>query len=339
MKQRSFLILIVFSLFHLHMPGVKAQNATWGNYDINAQNVLAQSQGYTMTEGLFNKGLRFSEFLLGTKFTEEEIQQGLQESIAGFQANPQQTIQETEQVDAQMQILYQLNGPIKIGLARSAMICQLYAAFQQSTEQPLLRQLMDKYTPVLAYDPPNLLAYTEQDFQAYLELMMFNYRFYGQEIYFDEPTTNQYRQYFVNQFLQGTLEFRQSLCVMSELGPYIIASYQNLNEQQQQNVQASFYQQNIPQQSTPQDEYTRDEYGNIDYTNPANIEKMWPPGVNTKEEKQAYLAKRSSEIQSFNAGMNMMNNMNLENHATMLNVINNMGGGDGSYWEVKYNDW
>ena len=337
MRQLRLLLLSIF--ITINICTTIAQNTNWGKYDVNDPTVLVQSQNYSLTQGLFNKGLRFSEFLLGTKFTNEEIQQGLQESITGFQANPQQTIEETEQVDAQMQMLYQLNDPIQIGLARSAIICQLYAAFQQTTEQPMLRQLMDKYTSVLAYDPPNLLAFTEQDFQAYLELIIFNYRFYGQEVYFDEPTTNQYRQYFVNQFLQGTVDTRKSLCVMSELGPYIIASYQNLNEQQQQNVQASFYQQNISQQSTPQDEYTRDEYGNIDYTNPENIEKMWPPGVNTKEEKQAYLAKRAGEIQSWNTGINIMSNMNLETHTTMLNVINNMGGGDGSYWEVKYNDW
>jgi hypothetical protein len=33
-----------------------------------------------------------------------------------------------------------------------------------------------------------------------------------------------------------------------------------------------------------------------------------------------------------------MSNMMLENHATMMNVIENMGGGD-SYWEVTYDNY
>ncbi len=326
-------------MFLLGLPGLFSQtSAQWGNYNVHSQKVLATSNGMDMTEGLFNKALRFTEFLLGAKITESEKQQGLEESISGFQQNPQATIQETESLDAQMQMLYQLTDPVQVALARSGMICQLYVAFQNSPEQPILRQLMEKYTPVLAYDPYSLLAFTEQDFQAYLDLAVFNYRMYGQEVYFDEPTQAQYREYFVNQFIEGSIEVRQSLCAMSELGPYIQARYQNMDESQKQIIQASMY------QSQYQDTYqtggmTYDQYGNIDYSNPANIDKLWPAGVDTKEEKQAYLRKRQSEIQSFNTGMDIMNNMNLENHAAMLNVINNLGGGGDNYWEVKYSDW
>ncbi|RME06136.1 MAG: hypothetical protein D6816_08070, partial [Bacteroidetes bacterium] len=65
---------------------------------------------------------------------------------------------------------------------------------------------------------------------------------------------------------------------------------------------------------------------------------QWPEGVNTKEEKQAYLRKKQEEMQFSNYYFNTMSNMLTENHATMLNVIENMGGGE-NYWEVKYNDW
>lgn len=337
MKTKKILLVLPV-LFLSFILLTTAQNQQWGGYDVQSQKVLATAQGYHMTEGLFNKALRFTEFLLGTKITEAEKQQGLQESIVGFQQNPMMTIQETEQLDAQMQMLYQLTDPTQIALARSAMICHLYVAFLNTPEQPVLRQLMNKYTYVLAYDPQNMLAFTEQDFQSYLEMMVFNASLYGQTLYFDETTTNQYRQYYVNQFIQGTLELRQSLCISSVLNEYVQASYQNLSQTQQQDFQATMY--NYDSANNNQNTgYTYDAYGNIDWTNPANIENMWPEGVNTKAEKQAYLRKRQSEINSFNSGMQMMNNMNLENHATMLNVINNMGGGDGSYWEVKYNDW
>ncbi|RMG84560.1 MAG: hypothetical protein D6714_07645 [Bacteroidetes bacterium] len=330
--------VICFLYFAASITLSAQTNPGQGLYDVHSTKVLATAGNYTLTEGLFNKALRFTEFLLGTRLTPEEIQEGLEESIVSFQQSPQQIIQETEMLDQQMQMVYQLTDPTQIALVRSSIICQLYVTFANSPEQPVLRRLMEKYTPVLAYDPANMLAFTEQDFQAFLDYTAFMYQLYGQPFSIDEATANQYREYFIQQFLQGTVEVRQSLCVMSEVGPYIQAVWQNLPEAQKQTLIASLYQSQQPAQQNTNDEFTRDAYGNIDYTNPENIDKMWPEGVDTPEEKQAYLMKRQREINSFNASMNIWNEMSLQNHATMLNVINNLGGSD-DYWEVKYRNW
>ena len=119
---------------------------------------------------------------------------------------------------------------------------------------------------------------------------------------------------------------RQTLCLMEILNEYMQASYQQMSADQRQQLQYTMYQQYDPNSTSSVP----------DYTDPKNL--PWPPGVDTKEEKQAYLAKRKREIASQNIGYQAMSNMMLEQHATMMNVIENLGGGD-TYWEIKYNDY
>ncbi|MFQ5445931.1 MAG: hypothetical protein ACE5FF_03270 [Saprospiraceae bacterium] len=336
MKKTIFNLLTVF--FLLAGQVLPAQN--WGGYDVNSTEVLAEAGGYQFTEGHFQKGKRFAEFLIDTRMTVAEEQAGREESIRDFQANPAWAIQQTESVDQQMQQAYQLTDPMQIALFRSAILSQLQAVFNQTNETPVMRQLIDKYTPVLAFDPYNYLAFTQKDFDGYLGLMSFYAGLTGQYFALDENTKAQYQQYFVQQFLQGTPEFRQQLCVMGVVSEYVIASYNNMPEEQKQQFLASLFA--APDYGGYQQQYgnaNANDYGNYgsqepDYTNPEN---MWPPGVNTKAEKQAYLSQKRAEMAAFNTGINIMNDVSLNQHATMLNIINSTG--SDNYWEVKYNDW
>ncbi len=279
--------------------------------------VLAESQGYQYTEAHFQAGKRFAEFLLNQPLSPGEEQAGRQEGIQAFYQNPAAVIQEVVQVDGQMQQVYQLTDPIQVALFRSAMLSHLQSFFDQTTERPVLRQLIDTHTPVLAYDPTNMLAFTQQDAEGYLSLMAFYAQLSGQQFNLDQATQQQYVEWLTQAFLQGTLADRQSLCVMGIYSQYVQASYAQLNTQQQQDFTASYY-------------GIVEEQPTTDYTNPDNL---WPPGVNTTEEKRAYLAQRRSEISSFNASMSTMNNMMMQQHATTMNIIENIGGTD-NYWEV-----
>lgn len=72
-----------------------------------------------------------------------------------------------------------------------------------------------------------------------------------------------------------------------------------------------------------------------DYTDPANL---WPTGVDTPEEKRAYLEKKKSDYQMNQFTFNTMQNMMMQQQSTSLNIIENMGN-SGDYWEIKYNDY
>lgn len=290
------------------------------DYDVNSAKALARQNGYTYTEGHFQKGLRFVEFIVDQRLTPEEVKAGRQESLDEFRKDPASTIQQTDFVDQQMQQVYALTDPVQIALVRSAFLAQFQNMFNQTTEQPVMRQLIDKYCPVLAFDPYNSVAFTKKDFDGMINLMKFQAELSGQPFYIDNATLQQYQDYFVQQFLNGTVETRQSLAVMGVVSEYLMNYYAMLNENQKQQFRqqmlASAYQNN--QQN--------------------GYNTTWPAGVDTPAEQQAYLLQQQQQMQSDQQFYNWYSNMMLQQHASMLNVIENMGDGD-RYWEVKYRDW
>lgn len=289
-------------------------------YKVNSKKVLARQGFYTYTEGHFQKGLRFVEFLVDQRLTPTEMQAGREESLGEFRKDPATTVQQTDYIDQQMQQVYALTDPVQIALVRSAFLAQFQNMFNQTTEQPVMRQLIDRYCPVLAFDPYNNVAFTKKDFDGMVNLMKFQAGLNNQPFYLDDATYQQWMEYFTQQFLNGTLETRQSMAVMGVVSEYLTSYYAMLNENQQQ----QFRQQMLASanQGTHQNAY----------------DVSWPAGVDTPEEQQAYLLQKQQEMQSNQQFYNWYSNMLTEQHATMLNVIENMGDGD-RYWEVKYNDW
>ena len=314
-------------------------NAQYGNYKVNSQSVLATSNSYSYTEGHFNKALRFLEFILGTQITETEKQQGLQESISEFKVNPAQSLSEVEEVDLQMQQLYQLTDPVQIALARSALLSQLYAAAQYMNELPLMIKLMNKYTPGLAIDVENMLVFTEPDFQGYLQMLQLNAQATGIIYQYNEIEIQQLRQSLTDQFYSMSLEERQSMCAMSVTAEYLTLAYNKMPESQKSawqnqmlNQQAYQYQ---SQNSSMEDAFQQ---GYNQAAANATYDVEWPEGVNTKAEKQAYLQQMRSNMNANAASFGIMNDIMTNNHATILNTIENFGN-TGNYWEVKYNDY
>ncbi len=336
MKTNSKTLISVY-LISLMFTGISCQSQH-GNYDVNSQTVLASSGGYNYTEGHFNKALRFLEFLLGTQITETEKQQGLKESIDEFHKHPQQSLQEVNEVDMQMQQLYQLTNPVQIALARSSMLSQLFQAAQYMEEKPLMIRLMDKYTPMLANDPQNMLVFTESDFQGYLKINKLYAKALGQKLQYSEQEIQQMRTYLSGQFNNMSLEQKQNLCVMAVIAEYSEASYNRMSNSekaawQNQIIERQAYQYQV--QNNVNDPFQQ---GYNYQQQKANYEVEWPQGVNTKAEKQAYLRQMRSRMNANAANFSIMNDMMLNNHATMLNTIENFGN-TGNYWEVKYNDY
>ena len=319
----------------LMLIGISCQSQ-YGNYDINSQNVLASSNDYNYTEGHFNKALRFLEFILGTQISEAEKQQGLKESIAEFNRAPQQSIQQVNEVDRQMQQLYQLSDPVQIALARSSMLSQLFEASRYMEEKPLMIRLMNKYTPMLVNDPQNMLVFTESDFQGYLKNNELYAKALGQNLHYSEQEIQQLRTYLCGQFNYMSLEQKQNMCVMAVIAEYTEASYNRMSSSEKAawqnqilNRQAYQYQ---AQNNSLEDAFQQ---GYNQQQRKANYDVEWPEGVNTKAEKQAYLQQIRSNMNSNASSFGIMQDVMMNNHATMLNTIENFGG-TGNYWEVKY---
>jgi len=329
-------ILLILCMFSLHSYGQSTV------YNVNSTKILATENNYNYTEGHFEKSRRFLEFILNHQINKKERVQVLKESLTEFNKNPQLSIQQVNQVDAQMQQIYNLKFPEKIALVRSALLSQLVWTSRDMRPVPFMIKLVEKYTPLLAIDPTNMLAFTQNDFEGYISLYAFYTQLSGQIFNISAQQKQAFRQQLVQKFNQMPLAQKQELCVMEIMNQYTQQSYAQLNAQQKWalqnqiiNSQASYYQQ-YTQNAT---QNTTQNANDGDYTwgyekeyDPTKVQ--WPNGIKTKAQKQAYLSQMRRKMKANQANFGIMNNMMLNNHATMLNVIENTGN-TGNYWEVK----
>ncbi|MBN2729089.1 MAG: hypothetical protein JXR53_07680 [Bacteroidales bacterium] len=307
-------------------------------YDINSTKVLVSQNGYNYTEGHFQQELQFLEFVLGAPISPEELAVGKQESIAGFSVNPVNYLQDVANINNQMQQVYLLTDPSQIALVRSAFLSQFYVLASQMEEYPFIIQMIMKYAPALAIDPENMLTFTEQDFMGYLVMLQLNAQATGIVYDYSDEEILQLREALTQQFYSASLADRQGMCVMGVVAAYMLASYNQMTDVQKaawqnemMNQQAYQYQ----NYSDPNDPFVQ---GYNQAAANATYEPEWPAGVDTKEEKQAYLQQQRSNMNANQATFGIMNDMMMNNHATMLNTIENFGN-TGNYWEVNYNNY
>ncbi len=303
--------------------------------------VLAQAQGYQFTSDYFEKIVRFAEFLIAGRLSEAERQQALQECIAEFQQMPQAFLQTIEQIDAQMSQFYQIEDVAQLGLLRSMLVGQLNLAYQQMPpeQKPYLGRLIDQYTPVLAYDPSTQMALTWRDVEGYAGVFTFYLEIAGQPMQVSQQDLQALATTLTQQFQTATPEQKAALCAMSLYDEYLRNAWAQLTPQQQEQMR----QQVVAQLAGMMQQDAAQPYG---YGNVAGQPAYGYPGADqqpagnyptSREQLDAWLAQKQQEMQTNNFIFNSMQNMLMEQHATSLNIISNIGGGD-DYWEVKY-DW
>ncbi len=129
--------------------------------DNNSSQILASSQGYNYTEAHYQKELRFLEFVIGAKINSSELAEGKKESINAFIQDSVYILQEVQNVDTEMQRVYQLTDPYQIAIARSAFLSIFHTMAQQTNEELFMFKMLEKYAPALAIDPQNMLTFTE----------------------------------------------------------------------------------------------------------------------------------------------------------------------------------
>ncbi len=268
------------------------------------------------------------------------MDEGKKESLAEFIQNSANILQQIQSVDTQMQMLYQLTDPYRIAIARSAFLCQFHAMTLQTNEELFMFKMLKKYVPVLAIDLQNQLAFTEHDFQGYLTILKLNFEAAGINYEYYDSEIQQCRQALVQQFNTASVEVKQGMCVMSVLTDYKVASYKTMTYAQKQKLQNDIINQQAYQyqnfSNNSMEDAFRQGYNSLPYI--VNSEVKWPEGVNTKADKQAYIRKMRSRMNSNAATVGIMNDMMINTHTTILNIIENFGN-TGNYWEVTSNNY
>ncbi len=284
--------------------------------------VLASQGGYQFTQNHWMAALQFAQFTLGGQLEPADERAFQQALIEEFKANPQASLSEIEALANQMQQFYQLTDLNQIALSRSMLLAALYQSFEQQAPKTYFYTLMQKYTPLIQIDPATGLALTWQDVDGFLNLMMFYGELAGQSISFSQEDRMAYGQYLSQQFSIADPQTKASICSMAILNQYLRALYAQTppNQRQQFAAQLLGTQQNYAGQNT----------SSYPQTN---------PNTRTAEQQIADLQLMQMQMDHNEQMFDMMNNILLEQHATSLNIIENMDDQSNTYWEVNYDDY
>lgn len=276
-------------------------------------NILAQSGGLRLTSGDVHVGVGLIEFVVGQPITPAEVGELTEASIEEFRANPQAFLSEIASLRQSLGSLHQLRDPVRIGLARQKLVAEFHKATRSipETDKPLLIQVINRYTEVLAFDAINDLVLTRKDAEAMLDYMQFANQMANQGAAFSLQQRQAFIAELVAGFSQLPLDQKQFLCSASLAWTLIKANWEAFSAAQQQQFQANYAQ-------SPQVQHSGQGYGENGYAGESAQQKM---------------ARMQREFNARQNMFQMMQNTALGTHATMLNTIENFGG-TGNYWDV-----
>lgn len=291
-------------------------------------NVLASSQGMDLKRSDVQKGIALLEFIVAKHIKASEVTELEKASVRDFKKNPKGFLTEINSIGEAMKRAYTISDVAKLGAARQELFASLYLATLNTpvAQQPKLVQVMNRYVKVLTYDAQNKLVLTEKDIQGMINYTEFQSQLTGngQKMSYTERAT--LKQQMVVLFSQMTLEKKQYLCSASLIWEVMEWNWNKMNTTQKQQFSAQ-YQQQVPQQQT------------VNYTN---------GGANTGFDQETqnlldyyerlYPTSAASNNTPNKATWDMMQRMQLENHVTSMNIIENIGG-SGDYWEVAPSVW
>ena len=286
---------------------------------IKAQ-VIATNGSYQYTQNHFEKAVNFTEFICGTSLNSSELASLKQGEIKDFNEDPAYSLQNIADLDNQMQQFYAITDPSQIGLSRSMLIANLYYSIQDMPNDYAFKQIFNTHNIVLAIDPYNGISLTQKDVDSYFDFMTFYAGLMGQSYIYDQQTRLASTQGIIDMFLYGDNQTKLMLAIMTVYNEYMQSSYNQLTYQEKQQFANSMtsnydnYQQGYDYSNTNNGGYS----SNTNYSNQGTNYSNSGSG-NDAQTQQMYF--------------DVMQDMMMQENATSLNIIENIGGSD-NYWEV-----
>jgi len=272
-------------------------------------------------------------FLIGQKLSEDEEKAMQKECINSFNENPDALEQDAISLHHAMQNVYPIKNIGQIGVARLMFISEFYKNRKQLAKSQLWI-ILERHCKVVAFDETNNTALTQKDLDgivSYLEFM-------NVEFAEGKPLSSTDKKHvtksLISNFSALDMQQKQSICMGSLLNTMMMNNWNALSSEQKQQLKEKFKAQNEDNKSY------WDNKNQVDYTD--NNSKWKPnPELERLREKAKNGTLSKSELVDYKAHMktqnmyfNMMNNMQLQNHVTSLNIIENIGGSN-NYWEIK----
>ncbi len=270
--------------------------------------ILAESNGLQLNSGHVQTGIGIIQFIIGQEIKPNEVEELTQSSIEEFQTYPQEFIRQITSLQQSLTTIKSLQDPLQIGTLRQMLIAEFYKATlpMKEADKPLLIRVMNRYVKVLAFDEANNLVLTNKDVTAMIDYIVFSNQLSGIIQTVSNSDREQFTKELVQQFTILPLEQKQFLCSASLAWDLVQKNWQNMAQNQRAQVQQNYA-------------------GSVGSQN----QQVYNGGTPSQQE----MAQMQRDFNAQQNMMTMMNNMSLQNHATMLNTIENFGG-TGNYWEV-----
>ncbi|MCP4221091.1 MAG: hypothetical protein GY765_41060 [bacterium] len=286
--------------------------------EIPAAQVLGRQGNLVLSGSHFNAGIGLVQFIIGQSVKSSEAAELKSKLMEEFNVAPGEVLRQLNSISQSLQRIRTVTDPFRIGLARQELFSALYRATAQMREdqKPLMIRVMNRYFKVLAVDAVNNLLLTDKDAEGMMRYLAFNSELMGRRIALTPQLLHSVTADMVAKFNSMPLETKRILCSAGLLWKVMETNWNRLTAAQKQQYFNA---------------YRTQMAGNLQPAPTQTPQTNYGSGNNASSSKSV-----TQQMMDFQAKQNMftmMNNMNLNSHATSLNIIENMGG-TGNYWEV-----
>jgi len=277
--------------------------------------VLAEAGGKRLTTSDLDGALGIVEFVIGGLLPASDRERFTSAAQAEFGADPAAFLAEMGRLGSSLADLHRLTDPAQVAAARQ----QLFTAFWKAAapvpvaERPLLLRLIFDHVEILAVDEGAGLVLTRRDLQAALAYLLFAHGLYCE---------------VTGQRLPVSPAMQQTVTAG------LTANFKNLPVEQKQFLAgASVVWASVQAQWSRLDAFQQGQYK-------VKLAARFPDGSSHQQPASApsagraeSLADRQADFAARQRTFQIMHDINLQSHATSLNIIENIGG-TGNYWEV-----
>ncbi|MGB1241367.1 MAG: hypothetical protein ACPG49_02525 [Chitinophagales bacterium] len=300
----------------------------WEKMQYNRE--LAKNGAFVLKEKEVMIYATLLEFLIEANLKPNELKELQKAIMVDFEAGAKVLLQDAKQVEGALKMIYAQTDVMQIGVARQALFANFHAYVLQN---PVLKQgtffrILYEHLQVLAFDAANKLVLTDKDVKAYLKYVNFT----NDLLQVRQPMTTSEKQTFQQQLTNGfahlPLDQKQVFCSARLLWQVVEANWSKLTRVEQEQAVMGLQSQMSKNPYSKSSQSNRSQEASDQYSQMDGDLKRWAAekGMTVEE----YLEYR----RGFNASFPMLQNASMQNHTTMMNVIENMGGGD-SYWSVQ----
>jgi len=185
--------------------------------------VLAQKDGFRLTQGDVDAGIDILQFIIDGRLTDQERSDMTQQAVREFSASPKTYLDDLRSLADSRARLGQIRDPLQVGMLRQALLVAFHTAGQKvaAADLPLFVRIMNSYVRVLAFDEKNQLALTNKDLNAYFDYTSFLFQLNtGQSFVWPAPDREKATSDIVGRFASMPLQEKQFYCAMGIIWEY-----------------------------------------------------------------------------------------------------------------------